>query len=61
VTVQVLDRKGNRLSYPKVVSQLPFTDAANTYFFDDSYNSTCGGVGGDKKGRVCSLRPYATP
>lgn len=56
----MLDRKGNELTYPKVVPQLPFTDAANTYFFDDTYNSTCGGAGGAKNSRV-GLTPPPLP
>ena len=46
--LQVLDTKGDNFTYPKVVSSIPFTDAGNTYFFDDTFNLSCGssGIGG---------------
>lgn len=37
----MVDRKGDTLAYPKVIKQLPFTDADNTYFYEDDYQGTC--------------------
>ena len=41
--LQVEDRKGDRLEYPKAVLSLPFSDVGNTYFAVDDYNVNCSG------------------
>ncbi|KAK9829252.1 hypothetical protein WJX72_004782 [[Myrmecia] bisecta] len=39
--LRVDDRKGDTLAYPKVIQQLPFSDQANTFFFNDDYQAQC--------------------
>ena len=43
MVLQVEDRKGDRLEYPKAVLSLPFSDVGNTYFAVDDYNVNCSG------------------
>ena len=58
--VQVFDKKGDILAYPKVVGSLPFTDTGITYFFSDTYALACGGSDGLGSGRV-SLQSSLVP
>ena len=43
MVLQVEDRKGDRLEYPKAVLSLPFSDVGNTYFAVDDYSVNCSG------------------
>lgn len=64
--LQVEDRKGDRLEYPKAVLSLPFSDVGNTYFAVDDYNVNCSGNfldnGGGKVRILCKLErvPYTS-
>lgn len=61
--LQVVDRKGDTLEYPKVVRALPFWDSANTYFFNDDYTLNCPGdytdQGGGKVRHLAAPLPLA--
>ena len=35
------DRRGDTISYPKVIRKLPFVDSGNTYFYEDDYAANC--------------------
>lgn len=45
-----MDRKGDTLAYPKVIRELPFKDADNTYFYEDDYLGSCDGQYADTGG-----------
>ena len=56
LALQVEDRKGDRLEYPKAVLSLPFSDVGNTYFAVDDYNVNCSGNFLDNGGgKACDL------
>lgn len=55
VAVTLTDRKGDTLAYPKVVGQLPFTDAASTAGLGDNFSVVCGSTeAGDNGGASVS-------
>ena len=48
--VGIDDRRGDTVSYPKVIRKLPFTDSGNTYFYEDDYAANCNNAPGGAQG-----------
>jgi len=44
--VGIDDRRGDTVSYPKVIRKLPFSDSGNTYFYEDDYAANCNNAPG---------------
>ena len=44
------DRRGDTVTYPKVIRKLPFTDSGNTYFYEDDYAANCANAPGGAQG-----------
>ncbi|PRW33666.1 peptidase S8 [Chlorella sorokiniana] len=61
VAVTLADRKGDTLAYPKVISQLPFSDTASTAGMGDDYSVVCGPSEAGDKGGAPDLVYYFKP